>query len=143
VCLEYMRPPITLCANGHKICDNCENKLNFCPICSGQFIDTRNLALEDVARQVMYPCKYRSYGCTEIFEFDKIAGHQVTCRYIPQICPVAKLAIRKCSWSGSYEDMKVHLKENHLEECWEYVEGDFKLMYNLNGGMKFFCFIFA
>jgi hypothetical protein len=35
------------------------------------------------------------------------------------------------------------LKENHHEECCEYVEGDFKFIYKLTDGMKLFCFIFA
>jgi hypothetical protein len=35
------------------------------------------------------------------------------------------------------------LKENHLEECCEYVEGDFKFIYKLTDGMKLFGFIFA
>ena len=143
VCLEYMRPPIPLCANGHKVCRNCRPKVNRCPTCGDQFVDIRNLALEVLATQVMYPCKYRSHGCTETFNHDKIVGHQETCRYIPQVCPVAKLAIGKCSWTGSYNDIKGHLKENHLEKCCEYVEGDFKFIYKLTFDLKDFCFIFA
>jgi hypothetical protein len=138
-----MRPPIPLCANGHKICNICKQKVSDCPNCEEEFADNRNLALENLARQVMYPCKYRSYGCTEIFNHDKIDGHQATCRYIPQVCPVAKLAFGKCSWTGSYSDIKGHLEENHFEECCEYVEGDFKFIYKLTDGVKLFNFIFA
>ena len=143
MCLEYMRPPIPLCANGHKICGICRQKVNNCPNCREYFVDTRNLALEDLARQVMYPCKYRFYGCTEIFNHDQIAGHQVTCRYIPQVCPVAKLAIGKCSWTGSYDGVKGHLQENHLEVCCEYVGDEFKFIHKLSNYTKIFCFIFA
>jgi hypothetical protein len=144
-----MRPPIKLCANGHKICSICRPKVSHCPTCRDKFVDTRNLALEALARQAMYPCKYRCYGCTETFSHDKIVGHQATCQYIPQVCPVAKLAIGKCSWTGSYKDIKGHLKENHLEECCEYIEGDFKFICNLpfystvSSNMKLFCFLFA
>jgi uncharacterized protein involved in type VI secretion and phage assembly len=42
-----------------------------------------------------------------------------------------------------YSDIKGHLKENHLEECCEYVESDFKFLYRLTKYMKIFCFIFA
>ena len=146
VCLEYMTPPIPLCANGHKICRICRQKVAECPTCRAKFTNTRNLAVEDVARQVMYPCKYRSYGCTETFNHVKIVGHQAKCRYIPQKCPVAKLAIGNCSWTGSYNDMKGHLKEDHPEECCEYVEGEFKFLYNLHSygaSIRLFCFIFA
>ena len=143
VCLEYMIPPIVLCANGHKICEICRQNIYSCPTCRDYFVSNRNQALEDLARQVKYPCKYRSYGCTELFDHDTIVGHQVKCLYIPQICPVAKLANRKCSWTGSYNDIKGHLKENHLEDCCEYVDADFKFIYKLTNGMKLFCFIFA
>jgi len=142
VCTEYMRPPIRLCANGHKICNICLQKVSYCPTCGEEFVNTRNLALEHVAGQVMYPCKYRSYGCTETFNHDKTVGHQATCRYSPQKCPVAKLAIGNCSWTGSYNDIKGHLQENHLEGCCEHVEGDFKYIYKFCC-MKFFRFIFA
>jgi hypothetical protein len=78
-----------------------------------------------------------------MFSHGTVGGHQVKCLHIPQKCPVSKLAFGNCSWTGSYSDIKGHLKENHLEECYEYVEGDFKYLYRLTSGMKFFCFIFA
>jgi len=115
VCMECMRPPVILCANGHNICNICKPKMHRCPTCREQFLNTINLALEDLARQVMYPCKYRSYGCTEILSHDKIVGHQAKCWYSAQVCPVAKLANGDCRWIGSYSDIKGHLKENHLE----------------------------
>jgi E3 ubiquitin-protein ligase SIAH1 len=138
-----MRPPIKLCANGHKICGICRQKVKECPSCRKKFIDDRNLALEDLARQVKYPCKYWSYGCTETFNYNTIGKHQDICPYIPQKCPAAKLAFGNCSWTGSYSDMKKHLKENHLELCCEYVEGDFKFLYGVCPQLRCFCFIFA
>jgi len=141
-CLQYMRPPIHLCGKRHKICNNCRQGYTKCPTCSSHFVSFRNLALEDLARQVMYPCKYRSKGCTENFNHDKIAGHEATCQYIPQTCPVPKLTFGYCSWTGSYSDIKGHLKEDHVEECCEYVEADFKFLYKLTVGMKCFRFIF-
>jgi hypothetical protein len=59
------------------------------------------------------------------------------------VCPVAKLAFGKCSWTGNCNDIKGHLEENHLGECCEYVEGDFKFLYQLTSYLKYFCFIFA
>jgi hypothetical protein len=100
------------------------------------------LALEDLAGQVMYPCKYQSYGCKETFNLDKTVGHEAKCCYSPQICPVAKLAIGNCSWTGGYNNMKGHLQERHLEGCSEYVEGDIKYIYKFSD-MNFFRFIFA
>jgi hypothetical protein len=48
-----------------------------------------------------------------------------------------------CNWTGSYNDIKGHVRENHLDECCEYIEGDFKFLYGLNTQTKFFYFIFA
>ena len=142
-CLQYIRPPIHLCDKGHKICNNCRKGHTYCSACSNFFVSFRNLVLEDRARQAMYPCKYGSNGCTESFSHDKIHGHEATCRYIPRQCPFRALASQYCRWTCSYSDIKVHLKENHFEECCEYVEADFKFLYNLTAGMKFFRFIFA
>jgi hypothetical protein len=87
------------------------------PTCREQFLNTGNLALDELARQARYPCKYWSYGYTEIFDHDKIAGHQAKCWYSLQVCPFAKLANGNCSWTGSYDDIRGHLKEIHPEKC--------------------------
>jgi hypothetical protein len=78
-----------------------------------------------------------------MFSHETIRGHQVECLHIPQQCPVAKLAFGNCSWTGSYSDIKGHVKENHLELCCEYIEGDFKFLYRITNDMNVFCFIFA
>jgi hypothetical protein len=120
MCTEYMRPPIILCANGNNICNTCKPKMDNSPTCREQFLDTRNKCAEDLVRQMKYPCKYGANGCTDIFNRDTIVGHQVKCRYSLQLFPVVKLEIGKCSWSGSYSDIKGHLKVNHLDNCCEY-----------------------
>jgi len=43
VCMECMRSPITLCANGHNICNICWPKVWHSPTCRHQFWDTRNV----------------------------------------------------------------------------------------------------
>ena len=67
VCMEYMKPSITLCANGHNICNICKQIILHCPTCRQQFLNTRNVALEKLARQVKCPCTYRKYDCREVF----------------------------------------------------------------------------
>ena len=126
--MEHMRPPIILCVNGLNICNICKPKMHRCPTCKEQFLDTRNKHAEDLASQVKYPCKYRAYGCTEIFKNDTVVGHQVICLCIPQVCPVFKLEIGKYSWTGSYKDIKGHLQGNHLDSCCEYAEGGNKFL---------------
>jgi E3 ubiquitin-protein ligase SIAH1 len=143
VCTEYMVPPIILCGNGHKVCRICRLKIQNCPTCRGCFSVTRNLALENLAGNVKYPCKFRTYGCTETCNYDTIDKHQAICLYFQQKCPAAKLGIGACSWTGCFKDVEGHLRENHLEHCCEYVEGDFKYLYQLSSNMKVCCFIFA
>jgi hypothetical protein len=53
-----------------------------------------------------------------------IGEHHDSCRYSPQKCPVAKVANEECSWTGSYNDIKQHLEEEHLDQCYDYVEAN-------------------
>jgi hypothetical protein len=138
---EYMRPAIILCERGCKVCENCKSGYRNCKICKGYFVKARSLALENLARQVKYPCK--SYGCTEMLDHGTIDGHQVECLHFPQKCPSSKLNCEYCKWSGDYNDIKRHLQSNHLEVCCEYTEGDFKFLCSLDTPTKFFCSIFA
>jgi hypothetical protein len=50
---------------------------------------------------------------------------------------------RNCGWTGSYNDIKGHLKEKHLEKCWEYVEGGTQFLCRLTDLVGFSAFIFA
>jgi E3 ubiquitin-protein ligase SIAH1 len=65
--MDYMRPPVTLCANGHNICNICKQKVPYCPTCRQQFLNTRDLALEKVAREVKCLCTYRIYDYREVY----------------------------------------------------------------------------
>jgi len=141
--MEYMRPPITSCANGHNICDVCKPKVPHCPTCRQQFLDTRNVALEDLARQEMYPCKYRSYGCAEVFANDVIIDHQDRCWYCPQSCPVPGLKTQKCSWTGNYDQIENHLKEEHHDKCHVHGEEEPRTVKRLHTVSFYFKFLFA
>jgi len=125
VCMEYMRPPITLCVNGHNICNTCKPKVLHCPTCRQQFLDTRNVALEQLAAEVLFPCAYRNYGCRETYKLDLIGEHQQKCRYIPQPCPVNKLNLGNCTWTGICSKMYSHLKQKHNNICIDYQVRDF------------------
>jgi E3 ubiquitin-protein ligase SIAH1 len=122
VCMEYMRPPITLCANGHNICNICKENVPHCPTCRGQFLNIRNVALENVAIEAEYPCVYRKYGCTEIYKLDSIGRHQEKCQYIPQPCPVIKLNLGTCTWTGISSNMKSHLMDEHTDISVDYYD---------------------
>ena len=120
VCMEYMRPPITLCVNGHNICNICKQKLPHCPTCRQQFLNTRNVALEKVATELTYPCMYRKYGCTGIYKLDSIGEHQQKCQYVPQPCPYNKLNLGNCTWTGTSNKINSHLKQEHSNVCMDF-----------------------
>jgi hypothetical protein len=77
-----------LCATGHNICNTCKPKVTHCPFCRESIAGVRNLALEEMARQVKYPCTYRKYGCKDALPQDTIGELQDKCRYTPQTCPL-------------------------------------------------------
>ena len=123
VCMEYMRPPIRMCVNGHNICNICRPKLDVCPTCRKQFVSTRNVGLEKLAQEVKYPCTYRQFGCEEVFAHDKLVEHETRCLYRQLTCPAAIcISGMQCDWTGNYNEVKNHLMENHNETCLDYRE---------------------
>ena len=48
ICLEIPKGKILQCTNGHHICHFCFKKVLKCPICSEDFITTRNLLAEQL-----------------------------------------------------------------------------------------------
>jgi E3 ubiquitin-protein ligase SIAH1 len=114
VCTEYMLPPITLCQNGHNICNSCKPKLDRCPSCNSEFTVVRNISLENMCRKVNFPCKYTENGCTEILPMDSIIKHQPECSHAIYKCPFVITSLG-CPWTGFITDMKDHIKSQHNE----------------------------
>jgi len=143
VCMEYMRPPITLCVNGHNICDICRPKLDDCPTCRKQFLSTRNVGLEKLAQMLKYPCTYRKFGCKEVFAHDKLDEHKANCRYGQLKCPVINLPLFiECDWTGNYSEIKNHLMKHHPEMCLDYGEVESRHFLSLLH-MCFYKFVFT
>jgi E3 ubiquitin-protein ligase SIAH1 len=115
VCLEYIMPPIAMCENGHSICTTCRQKLLICPTCRQPFSDAKCLALENLARRIKYPCKFRELGCEESFLMQNIASHQADCPYKPFKCPFSIMKNYKCPWEGHMSEIEDHIKSNHTE----------------------------
>ena len=111
VCMQYMVPPIKLCTNGHNICNKCRERVQFCPTCRSEFLETRNVVLENIARRLKYPCVNRQSGCLELFSVEHIAKHNAGCVYGKIRCPVNLLNM--CSWNGLKNDLKEHAKAAH------------------------------
>ncbi|XP_069680246.1 uncharacterized protein [Periplaneta americana] len=114
VCMEYMKPPITMCENGHNICNVCRPKLSNCPSCRKPFLEVRNLALESLSR-VITPCDSSNNNKPPPPKSYK--------------CPFARISKEDCTWSGTLQDMKSHIVNKHgngpdLHKC----EGEFNVV---------------
>jgi hypothetical protein len=86
-----------------------------CPRCREQFLDTRNMALEDVASRC----------------------------YCSQSCPVPALDTQKCSWTGNYDQIKNHLEEEHRDKCYDYGEEELRTVEDFHTVGFYFKFMFA
>ncbi|XP_068992057.1 E3 ubiquitin-protein ligase Siah1 isoform X2 [Neodiprion pinetum] len=110
VCFDYVLPPILQCQSGHLVCSNCRPKLNCCPTCRGPLGNIRNLAMEKVASNVMFPCKYSTSGCTVSLVHTEKADHEDACEFRPYSCPCPGAS---CKWQGSLEQVMPHLVMSH------------------------------
>ena len=95
VCFDYVLPPILQCSSGHLVCSDCRAKLTCCPSCRGPLGSIRNLAMERVAEDVFFPCKFRSCGCPQDFRFKKKKEHEDICEFRPYMCPCPGA---QCKW---------------------------------------------
>jgi hypothetical protein len=107
LCREYMRPPITLCQAGHNICSSCRSSLLKCPRCERPLLDTRNVALETIARSLVYPCRYNSAGCREKLGMDVVVKHHMLCPHRSYDCPLQ--ALEGCKWTGRYRNSRARV----------------------------------
>lgn len=110
VCFDYALPPIMQCQSGHIVCSHCRPKLQFCPTCRGALGNIRNLAMEKVASQVLFPCRYFSNGCEVTLPHTEKTGHEDGCEFRPYNCPCPGAS---CKWQGSLEQVMPHLLQQH------------------------------
>lgn len=126
VCTDYMMSPITLCQNGHNICAKCKSNVSTCPSCGGEFLQIRNVTLEDIAKTTMYPCKNRELGCLQIFSMDNRLHHETECVYNKRKCPFTKISKDSCRWTGIMSNIGSHVRQEHNSET-KNVMGVFKM----------------
>ena len=114
VCTQYMRPSIMLCPNGHKICNMCKRKVLLCPLCRYSVLDTTNVALQKLARQLDSACTFQKKGCRDMYSLALIGEHGKKWRYIEHVFRVQKRNLGTCNWTGNAGNRNSHLKEKHL-----------------------------
>ncbi|KAK5639294.1 hypothetical protein RI129_011786 [Pyrocoelia pectoralis] len=110
VCFEIVLPPIMQCHVGHLVCSSCRPKLSCCPTCRGTLGNIRNLAMEKVANNLMFPCKHKQTGCRVSLGLNEKAEHEEICEYRPYSCPCPGAS---CSWQGQLEKVMGHLQHVH------------------------------
>lgn len=110
VCFDYVLPPILQCQSGHLVCSSCRPKLSCCPTCRGPLGNIRNLAMEKVASNVMFPCKHSNTGCTVTLVHTEKAEHEEACEFRPYSCPCPGAS---CKWQGGLDQVMPHLMMSH------------------------------
>lgn len=111
VCYDFVMPPILQCTNGHLVCKSCFHKVKFCPTCRDPNRNTtRNLAMEKMAKEINFYCKYSYDGCTASLPYEQANEHPGKCEYRPYSCPCPG---RSCKWEGSLESIMNHITISH------------------------------
>ncbi|PSN30314.1 hypothetical protein C0J52_27237 [Blattella germanica] len=122
ICMEYMIPPITVCLNGHSICNSCKPRLDNCPSCRGNFTPIRNRDMEDISQEITHPCKNRDQGCAVHVLLDFKKQHEEECNLSPCMCPLRDVNLpwmvqtpgyAMCSWVGPLSALETHLQNDH------------------------------
>ena len=115
VCLQYLTLPITLCNNGHSICQNCRHNVASCPTCREEFTNVRCRAFESLVKGLRFNCKHQSQGCKEILSFEEIGDHEKVCPVAIQRCPLNKFEEGCCAWKGYFSDFILHAENGHKD----------------------------
>jgi len=114
-CHCYLRAPIQVCGQGHKICSNCfREDHEICPVeaCTEE-IKPRNPLngeMEKTIRAMKLPvgCKNRKYDCPKMGEEKEIEDHETECgfRYVRKW-----YALEKLKYGGTFNDILCYVKE--------------------------------
>jgi len=113
VCEEYMTPPIPMCQNGHNVCNTCRQKVKWCPICRGQFSESRCWLLENIIGKLKFRCQYNTEGCEFISTAHFINSHEASCPDRPFNCPFSVVGTKTFCWKGHMKCMWSHILDEH------------------------------
>ncbi|XP_072382422.1 uncharacterized protein [Diabrotica undecimpunctata] len=119
-------------------CSNCSKLLNISPIYTLEEDDSskqvcgrclhivahfegtkwRQVAYENLAKFMTFPCAFEKEGCTSILPWDKVVDHELGCFSATIICPANDNGIYKgpeCSWNGNAAYFQHHIEEDHKD----------------------------
>lgn len=113
-CNEYLSwTPIMLKKNGKSICGRC-------PVPEkDRLSSTRNVAYEELARAVLFPCTYNKDGCHTQLQFNHVKIHEETCKYRKQMCPTSANS-NACAWAGQFVELIGHYRSCHPDYLMKY-----------------------
>jgi E3 ubiquitin-protein ligase SIAH1 len=117
------------------VCFRCLPKISNCPVCNGRFQNEQNIALENISRQLHYPCRHRRFGCSELLTWDIIQEHEEECCYGIYGCPICEDEDIRCPWKGPLFDLKEHLITNHENKFSEVTDTLTQTMTNMRQGV--------
>lgn len=107
VCYSLCRPPIYTCLSGHLVCRDCLTQINdICPTCRGSLSNKRNVALEQIAEVLHYPCKFTEGRCNVVAQLGELEKHERHCNFRTCLCPYSDYF---CRWEGEMKELLSHM----------------------------------
>ncbi|CAL8133601.1 unnamed protein product [Orchesella dallaii] len=113
ICFEILTAPIYQCQNGHIICNNCINRIQFCGECRIPLGDSRirNVALEYISQSMEVPCPNSTDGCLVLAIAGNLKNHMEVCDFRP-----IPLCSKHLGWTECIEKVTASSAINHLRE---------------------------
>ncbi|ODM94886.1 E3 ubiquitin-protein ligase Siah1 [Orchesella cincta] len=113
VCFEILTAPIYQCQNGHIICNNCINRIEFCGECRIPLGDSRirNVALEYISQSMEVKCPNSTDGCEVLTTSGNLKIHLEVCDFRP-----IPLCSKHLGWTNCIEKVTASSAINHLRE---------------------------
>lgn len=111
VCDELPKTaPIFNCSRGHLLCNECQPRVDACPLCRCPNINQRNQFAERLLARALdglvIPCKNKEQGCTVKDLADKVAKHERICIFREVGCSARHRGA--CNWIGPLSKMLLH-----------------------------------
>ncbi|KAF5294190.1 hypothetical protein FQR65_LT10901 [Abscondita terminalis] len=111
-CRNVMTPPIYMCDLGHSFCGNCYYNIDRCPTCRATISARRNVAIERIQSNFVFPCSNEDDGCKFSGPVVYLREHEMFCKYSLMQC---ELKVDNCKWTGTRENSVNHCAQNHPE----------------------------
>lgn len=134
VCYEYLAPPIYQCKNAHNICSKCKQLVTKCPTCGEIYLNSRSVFVEQIAEQLLYPCRNLEVGCCEKHSLQDIEKHHEVCSHRMYECLPGKAD--NCKWKGRSFDILTHMMDAHANICWMVDENNIVYEFNIFEGIE-------